>query len=484
MNLKVEFKNYKKLKDVSAEFNSGNIYVVKASNDKGKTSFLQGIKSLITGEKKGKDLVSHNETDGSIIGKFKGADNKIYTVKMDIDSSDKTKFTLIDPETNIHKSTSRTNVISDIFKYNLFTIDEWFAWGLTAEGRRKQADIMLNLLPKKDKEEYLDIDSKVSKDGELYLKRAEANSNYISSKKILDNSKPTEEELEKLSNLQTAKEKLKKYISDKERIKSSIDSQEEDISTLNDYENQLSEIPDFIKLKEESYSASCIKRDTRIKELEKMIEDLKAEGKEAEERYQEDIKDFKDSSKKLESNIRILKEKCSKETYNENVKNLKEIEERISKGEEYINSCESIYHRNKMYEESLSKIHSLKEEADNLDEKINKLRERKVEIITNAKLPVENIVISDGECFYDDNGSLIPFTEESVSYAKGGVIVAKLMANINKEMPIYLIGKAESYDNNSLKELNKIVEENNGIMILDEVDREDSELKIECLIKK
>jgi hypothetical protein len=451
MNLNLEFKNFKKIKDFSHEFQSGNVYVVGGPNNIGKTTFLQGLSTLATGIARKTDNVSFGEENGQVKGQFSfdGANGGNYLVKWDF-TSDTNKFVIIDPDTNVHKSTSRNNVIADIFKYNSFTIDEWFGWGLTAEGRKKQAEIILNLLPDIAREEYLKIENEVSpKFGTLYGSRTIINKEYEAAKSIVDQFKLTPEEKEKITKVETAKNLLYTYEQQLEKILANNPTKlSENLKTTKDaiLQNNLfidsaKEDIDDITQQIKSLEEKKVKRLSELKGFENIMPDLKDKNIKA----LEDVNNCKDLGNEFE------------------------VRERITSGKAFIEAVRNIEAKDKSYTEN-KKVAQVKfDELQILDADIKKKRERKEAIIEENKLPVENISIEDGECFYVDGNNYIPFTKDSVSYSEGGMIIIKLMAHLNQALPIWLIGSAESYDNTRLPELLNIAKQYNGIIFMDRV---------------
>ena len=48
MEIKFEIKNYKKIRSLLAEFESGNVYYISGKNGTAKTSFLQALVFLVS----------------------------------------------------------------------------------------------------------------------------------------------------------------------------------------------------------------------------------------------------------------------------------------------------------------------------------------------------------------------------------------------------------------------------------------------------
>lgn len=436
----VEIKNYCKIKDLKYTFEGGNIYVIGGGNDQGKSTLLRALKILSTGLNPNNNNVSFGEEEGFLKGEFNliGANKGKYVVKHDFDKEEG-KFLLIDPETKPHKSNSRTNIIADIFKYNAFTIDEWFAWGITAEGRKKQAQIILNLLPEDQRKMYLDSVARVnSKNGTLYTSRTTKNVEKDTLSKIVSEYKITEDEEKKLLNEEKGKKQLEEYKKKKEASNSAEKG----------------------RLEQEQISL----RNTNT-ELEASIGNLKTQI----EKLQQDIID---NQKKIENN---------KKRYDDiNVElaqfagvseaDMRELDKRIKAGEEFIASVTAIKTKKENYENHNKKLQNLSHEIEEINQKMEADKALMKKILTDSKLPVGELAIVDNEAMYvTPEGEMVPFVKDNVSYSAGGMVILKLMQHLNKNLPLWLVGSAESYDDGRLEEFEKLVKANGGIMLMDRV---------------
>ena len=95
------------------------------------------------------------------------------------------------------------------------------------------------------------------------------------------------------------------------------------------------------------------------------------------------------------------------------------------------------------------------DKAEKLDKEIIELKLEKQNLLESTELPIKNLTFIEDEVFYIEGNNLIPFTEKTLSYATGGKEVIKLMCEINKDVPIIVIGKAAEYDEASLDDLKK-----------------------------
>lgn len=472
MKVEIEILNYKQIQQLKQEFVSGNLYFVQGGNQKGKTSFLQALLSLMEASSSNKQKLTWGEKEGHVKGtfEFNGADNRTYTVCLDYDDK-KEKFTLIYPDATI---SSKKGDISEVFQYNFFTVDEWFAWGKTAEGQRKQAKIIKQLLPGDAQQRIEQIEALTgNKDREsLFKKRTAINSvlkEYEASLNQLGNADP---ELEKKVKAWTEeKEKLDKEIEEAMQKNQQIIQRNADIDRLLERKASIQEEVKGVKQRFEDF----------VDERTKMI----AEYKEKIQRFENEIDAKSDEVEKYESDRQDELEKLTKDIESNKKQDpvdLNSLKEQASKISEAIKQAGDAVRNAERKQELVEKIEQKREETQSLSDEIQKLRAEKEKIIADADLPVKNITIDEEgmAMFKTSEGHLLPFSEEHVSYSEGGAAVIKLMAHINKQTPVWVIGKASEYDKNKIKMFANFAKQNNAIMLMDRVLSDDKKLEIEA----
>ena len=430
--VKLELTNYKLLQNVDYEFNHGNVYIVQGGNERGKTTFLDSIQSLLEVKNNTSKPVTLGQQEGSITGMLKAANGEQYTIKLDFGVGKKDKFTLVCPDGEIKKKVSD---IRDIFQYNSFTSEEFLLWSESAEGRKKQKNIVLELLTEEERKNYLDLS-----DREIvaYNDRTEAKKELEIAEGLVVASTPTKEDtatLKKEDSVTTLLEKLR------------------------------------IELDEASNASQMVQEiNTNRKVTLDMIDDLEAELAYFGLPFEESSchKDY------IETKTEELLAKY--EDINE--EEIEKLEERIKQGEEMLTSITKIKGRTESLE-SLQK--DLKVKLDKwtiLDESISQLRIDKNRVIENSNLPVKDIVIEeDGVYLVTENGNL-PFNDKQISTSRAMRTIAKIMLHVNKTTPILLLGRSESFDKASMDEMVKFADDNNAQIIFDRV-IDEGELTIE-----
>jgi hypothetical protein len=147
------FENYKKFKSLNIDFPANGVLIVKGPPNSGKSSVLQAIDTLGRCGKS-ENLLSRDSNSGNIETSFLAADGLTYCLKQDL-TADTNRFLLTMPN---GINTRKISDIQSILKYNPFTLDEFINMSYTAEGRRKQRDFLLKIMPKEIQDEFFALE--------------------------------------------------------------------------------------------------------------------------------------------------------------------------------------------------------------------------------------------------------------------------------------------------------------------------------------
>lgn len=435
--IEVHFRNYKLLKEKSIVLDSDKvIYFIKASNNKGKTSMLNALLDIMKANESTSEPITRGEKDMEVTGNIIGGNGKEYTFKYSSELGKKSKFIFVDSDgVPIKKVTE----IRDIFNYVHFTPEEFFQWSHTAEGIKKQRQVLLNLLSQEDQNEIDDLQALYNKtNGTKYLARREKNKELDLLNKRLTVVSPEHEAYVKQYNSQ--KDKLIGY---KEETKT-LSKQREDFLLKNN--------PDLKK----TLDKSLIKAEADLKDLLKQVElkkkeilDLKTELKTIEIDKDYDVK---------------LKEMDSR---------LEKLAEWITGGNAYIQACDGVILKLKNREKELREIKDLTEETNDLSTEIDGGQTRINTIISDSPNIPEGLVITDDYITY--NGFQFKETELSESQAK--LAAAKLSLEINQS-PLILLGNAESLGFEVLDQLYELGKEKGRILLFAEHDRLEEDIRL------
>lgn len=154
---KLELVNFQVIKEFNADFD-GNVYFITGDNELGKSTVLKAIGALLTGNR---DAVLKNGESKGFAKMIVGDDGEEYEVEL--------KFTKANPRGTLSIKSKTTGMKSDnvsmlqkIFGYTDFDAVEFSRWSETAEGRRKQIEVVKSLLPEEVRTRIAEIDTTVS----------------------------------------------------------------------------------------------------------------------------------------------------------------------------------------------------------------------------------------------------------------------------------------------------------------------------------
>jgi recombinational DNA repair ATPase RecF len=420
IEIPLHFHNYKLLKDKRFLLKGSAIYFVKGPNRAGKTSFLNAIAAMQMADEGTPEPVTRGEQEGYNEFVIPGADGKMYTVRHTFDN-DKNKFVAVDEDGN---KISQVTKIREIFNYTHFTVDQFFQWSHDAKGRRKQRDIILELLPEKAKQAFQEADDEESL---AYDKRTEVARARDYAAKSVKGAEVSEEDMKKLIDTEAVfadVEKIKETAIKVQKITNEIDQN-------NSFAERMAD---------------------EINEMEIKLKDLKAKKQNID----------KEITNQGKTRDKLLDGRTEKELY-----------ETANKASGTYDEVKDIKVRLEIYNAAIKVWTESDHKWTDLDEQIKKSRKEKQNIISKSDLPLKSMSFEDGYLTIDK----FRFDEKQVCESDGVILVAKIMAKINPA-PVQLVGDASILDLNRLEELNAIAEAEGKIMFVDEVSRDINELQV------
>ena len=420
IEIPLHFHNYKLLKDKRFLLKGSAIYFIKGPNRAGKTSFLNALAAMQMADEKTPEPVTRGEQEGYNEFVIPGADGKMYTVRHTFDN-DKNKFIAVDEDGN---KISQVTKIREIFNYTHFTVDQFFAWSHNSVGRKKQRDIILELLTESKRKAYQEADDE---EVLLYDERTEAGRAKDFSKKNMEGSELSEEDKKKLKDLSATfadVEEVKETALKLQKINVEIDQNQS-------FSNRLA---------------------TEVAEAELKLKDLKA--------------------KKQNLDKEIVNQKKAREKFL-NGRTGEEITKSANEAGDIYDEITELKASKGIYDKAKTDYDKHELEWATANSQITNLRNRKQEIINKSKLPLESMSFDDGYLTIDD----FKFDEKQVCESDGVILVAKIMAKINPA-PVQLVGDASILDLSRLEELNQIAEAEGKIMFVDEVSRDINDLQV------
>ena len=370
-------------------------------------------------------------------------------------------------------------MLQKILGYTDFDAVEFSRWSETAEGRRKQIEVVKSLLPEKVRKRIAEIDSEVIdlKDKRLFSNRELKQYNALCAEAENNLSSGDVEKFTVPKDITTLMQEQQVAAQLIEKAKTVRASREQRII-------QLSAIPERIKQVDEDYLNKIGNIKSRLIEARKAYEEKLALAekayKEAQDMLTEDSKQVEtDKANQLKS---IEEERADLERRKANAdKWLEEYEkdnpekldtaERLKAAEEYNKKCRIVSE----YKEKVRLRDSVAKDVDAMEKRLEKLASERENLISDSKLPIPGLSFTNEGL--ELNG--VPFIAGKVSDSQIMEVAAKLIIASNPTVKVFRIARGESLGKNRLQAIINIAKENGFQGFIEEVKRGQDELIIE-----
>ena len=435
---RLELRNFQAIKDFSADF-TGDVYLVKGENEVGKSTILKSIVCLLTGER---DAVLRNGEKNGFAKMIIGGDGKEYTVEL--------RFTENDPRGAISikakdgMRSTNVSMLRTILNYRNFDAEEFARWSETAEGRRKQIQVVMGLMPPEIANRIKNIDAEV-----LMAKE--------SRKAINANIKYKETELQS----------IKAQLSDGD-----IETYTEpiDLTVLIQESNKAAEQ----RAKAENVKMQMASLESELANIPKERERLAADLERAKKAY-EDAKAFYNRSiENVAAQETEIKDKIGKaeqwlSEYDAQPK--EDTAEKLAAAQNHNAKCQIV----KMFHAKQTEVDAERTKADKLNADLDAYAKERAELVAAAKFPI------DGLSFGEDGLTLndVPFVVGKVSDSQIMEVAAKLVIASNPTVNIFRIGRGESLGAKRLQSIVNLAKENGFQGFIEQVERGQETISIE-----
>lgn len=407
---KLELVNFQVIKEFNADFD-GNVYFITGDNELGKSTVLKAIGALLTGNR---DAVLKNGESKGFAKMIVGDDGEEYEVEL--------KFTKANPRGTLSIKSKTTGMKSDnvsmlqkIFGYTDFDAVEFSRWSETAEGRRKQIEIVKSLLPEEVRTRIAEIDTTVAG---LKTERTGVNRDLKTYKSISDAAGQglTTQDLKTYAKPKDITELMKEQAENAQLIEKAKTVR----SALEQRKKQLEEIPERLAAAKATY--------------EKAIEEVKKAIERTEKLYKEAIAQIE--SEKADYEARKANAEKWLANYEEN--NLEKLDtaEQLRKAEEHNKKAAKVAD----YLSKKKQADDKKAEAEKMDSEIAELSAEREKLISSAKLPISGLSFSDDGLVLND----VPFVAGKVSDSQIMEVAAKLIIASNPTVKVFRIARGES----------------------------------------
>lgn len=449
---KLELSNFQVIKEFNADF-EGNVYFITGDNELGKSTLLKAIGALLTGNR---DAVLRNGEDKGFAKMVVGDDGEEYDVEL--------KFTKANPRGTLSIKSKTTGMKSDnvsmlqkIFGYTDFDAVEFSRWSETAEGRRKQIEVVKSLLPEEVRTRIAEIDTTVAglktertgvnRDLKTYKSISDAAGQGLTTQDLKTYAKPKD-----ITELMKEQQENAKLVEKAKGVRLRMEERK----------GKLAEIPARLTTAKDSYNKSIVAAKKAIEEAKKAIE-------EAEKTYKQTVSDIEEEKKDYEEKITNAEKWLTDyEALNPNnfdtEKQLKEAEEHNKKAAKVAD-----------YLSKKKQADDKKAEAEKMDSEIAELSAEREKLISSAKLPISGLSFSDDGLVLND----VPFVAGKVSDSQIMEVAAKLIIASNPTVKVFRIARGESLGAKRLQSLIELARKEGYQGFIEEVKRGQDDLIIE-----
>lgn len=407
---KLELVNFQVIKEFNADFD-GNVYFITGDNELGKSTVLKAIGALLTGNR---DAVLKNGESKGFAKMIVGDDGEEYEVEL--------KFTKANPRGTLSIKSKTTGMKSDnvsmlqkIFGYTDFDAVEFSRWSETAEGRRKQIEVVKSLLPEEVRTRIAEIDTTVAG---LKTERTGVNRDLKTYKSISDAAGQglTTQDLKTYAKQKDITELMKEQAENAKLIEKAKTVR----SALEQRKKQLEEIPERLAAAKATY--------------EKAIEEAKKAIERTEKLYKEAIAQIE--SEKADYEARKANAEKWLANYEENNPEKLDTSEQLRKAEEHNKMAAKVAD----YLSKKKQAGDKKAEAEKMDSEIAELSAEREKLISSAKLPISGLSFCDDGLVLND----VPFVAGKVSDSQIMEVAAKLIIASNPTVKVFRIARGES----------------------------------------
>lgn len=435
---RLELRNFQAIKDFSADF-AGDVYLIKGENEVGKSTILKSIVCLLTGER---DAVLRNGEKNGFAKMVIGGDGKEYTVEL--------RFTENDPRGTISikakdgMRSTNVSMLRTVLNYRNFDAEEFARWSETAEGRRKQIQVVMGLMPPEIANRIKTIDAEVLQTKE-------------SRKAINANIKYKETELQS----------IKAQLSDGD-----IETYTEpiDLTVLMQESNKAAEQ----RAKAENVKMQMASLESELANIPKERERLAADLEKAKKAY-EDAKAFYNRSIENvaaeENEIKGKIENAEQWLSEYDAQPKEDAAEKLAAAQNHNAKCQIV----KMFHAKQNEVDAERTKADKLNADLDAYAKERAELVAAAKFPI------DGLSFGEDGLTLndVPFVVGKVSDSQIMEVAAKLVIASNPTVNIFRIGRGESLGTKRLQSIVNLAKENGFQGFIEQVERGQETISIE-----
>lgn len=471
---KLELLNFQVIEEFNANF-EGNIYFITGENEIGKSTLLKAIGVLLTGER---DALLKNGKDKGFAKMVVGNDGEEYEVDLRFSKANP-RGTLTIKQNNTGMKSDNISMLQKIFGYQDFDAVEFSRWSETAEGRRKQIEVVKSLLPESTLNRINEIDKAIT---DIKLKRKEINAELKTYTTICNNAEKslrpgdTKKYAQKMdiTTLMQEQSDNAKLIEKAKTVRTALENR---TKQLNDITNRLTQAEQrkelALKVSSENLLAIQTEVENIIKEAKLRLENAtisaEKEKEEIESDYIKTLESINSDKKEFETRKKNA-ENWLKEYEKQGIENA-DVSERLKEAEEHnrVNALVVDYLKKKDQKEQTDK------KAIKLNDELTCLLNEKEKLISSSDLPITGLTFTDDGL--ELNG--VPFVPGKVSDSQIMEVATQLIIASNPTVKVFRIARGESLGEKRLKAILSLAKEKGYQGFIETVVRGQEELIIQ-----
>lgn len=468
-DIKIQFKNYKLLKDKTFDLKGYHVLIIQGPNESGKTTIRTALKEGWQAKSLTKQPLTTNEEEGFVELKVPDKHGNPVIIKHDFNKFNQVgTFTAIDSDGKIIKSPGKMRELMG--NYEHLSVNQ--IWGLTQSVpgiRELQENFLSKCLTQEERNKIETLDLEIdTNNGTLFNERRLAKGEVDRLQKIIDSTPQLlGDDIDKINNLEAAKINLKEI----EKELSEIDLVLQERTHIQEKVNQLLEeknqLPETIKESNILYDDLILKNEETIKDYTKKINDFKLDNEKLIRTKEETNQEYDKIELNLSNQIELEKSKLPPEPPSR-----ESLAERITKGEIFIENVSQlkIIYLGAQNNKELA-VEATKKLID-LETKLQTKRNEKKKILSNSNLPAgiemeENDITING----------LPLRETQISETTVKLAITEIACQIS-EGKLIDGGSASDYGHERLKQVAAIASKYNKLLILEKVDDDLSDIKV------
>ena len=464
---KLELLNFQVIKEFNADFD-GNVYLITGDNELGKSTLLKAIGALLTGER---DSVLRKGESKGFAKMVIGDDGDEYEVSLN--------FTEANPRGTLSiksKSGMKSNNVSmlqSIFGYQDFDAVEFARWSETAEGRRKQIEVVKNLLPKDvcKRIEAIDEETAELKNNRLYLNRDVKNL-----KSVVDEAKKnlTDADIQKYS----TKIDVSDLMQEQSQRIALIEKSKSVKSMLEKRTSELAGLPAKVEEEERNYNDAMQRIAAKLEEARIAFERAKQEAENESKARAKAHNDFLAEIESRKADLMQRKANAEKWLADFESRNITtdDLSQRLAQAEEHNRKNGEVV----AYLEKCDSLKVADAKVADVENSLASLSEERANLIATSHLPIEGLTFTENGL--ELNG--IPFSSGNVSDSQIMEVATKLIIASNPKVKVFRIARGESLGEKRLRAIVDMAKKNGFQGFIEQVQRGQTEMAIEEYTEK